>query len=190
MADAPDRRPQRALLAIGIAVLAIVALTLLFFVPLGGGGDGIDSEVVTGHPLYGQPAPEIELVTLDGEPVTLSALRGRPVLINFWATWCVPCREEFPLLVAAYAEHADDGLEILGIIHDDSADGAREFAADQGARWPMLPDADDVAWDDYRGLLMPTSFFIDAGGVVRAFSLGAFTPDGLAAQLATILPDA
>lgn len=93
-------------------------------------------------------------------------------------------------MVEAYAGYADDDLEILGVIHDDSADGAGRFAADQSATWPMLMDSDDVAWNDYLGALKPTSFFVDAEGVVRAFSLGAFTEDGLAAQLESILPEA
>ncbi len=190
VADGPDRRPGRTILFAGIALSAIVALTLAFFVPLGGGDDGVDSEFVGGHPLLGRQAPEIDLTTLGGEQVTLSSLHGRPVLINFWASWCVPCREEFPLLVQAYAEHADAGLEILGIIHDDSAEGARAFATDQGATWPMLTDSDGVAWNDYLGMAQPTSFFVDPQGIVRAFSLGGFTQAGLAAQLATILPDA
>ena len=94
-----------------------------------------------GHPLVGQSAPEIDLATLDGERVTLSELRGRPVLVNFWATWCIPCRDEFPLMASAYEEYAADGLEILGIVHDDTADGARAFATDMGATWPILMDA-------------------------------------------------
>jgi cytochrome c biogenesis protein CcmG/thiol:disulfide interchange protein DsbE len=187
--EADRRRPLRALLVVGIAIVAIVGLTLLF-VPLGGSDDTTDSLTVGGHPLSGKPAPEIELETFEGEPVTLSSLRGRPVLINFWASWCGPCREEFPLMVTAYEEHADSGLEILGIIHDDMVEGAQAFAADQGAAWPMLDDPDDVAWEAYRGVAMPTSFFIDAEGIVRTFSLGGFTEDGLEHQLATILPEA
>jgi cytochrome c biogenesis protein CcmG/thiol:disulfide interchange protein DsbE len=143
---------------------------------------------IGGHPLYGQPAPEIDLATLDGGRMTLSELRGRPVLINFWATWATPSREEFPLMVEAYAAHSDADLEILSIIHDDTADGTRAFAEDESAMWPMLLDPDDVAWNDYLGVGMPTSFFIDPEGVVRAFSLGGFTEAGLAAQLETILP--
>jgi thiol-disulfide isomerase/thioredoxin len=111
------------------------------------------------------------------------------VLINFWATWCGPCREEFPLMVEAYRAHEQDGLEILGISHNDTVDGAREFAADQGAGWVLLDDADDVAWNDYLGVGMPTSFFVDPEGIVRAFSLGPFTEEGLQRQLATILPE-
>jgi len=172
---------------LGVVAIAIIGLTLLLL-PLGGSDSDTGSLTVGGHPLYGQPAPEIDLETLDGERVTLSSLAGRPVLINFWATWCGPCREEFPLMVSAYAEHADDGLEILGILHDDAAEGARAFAVDEAATWPTLLDPDDAAWNAYGGVGMPTSFFVDAEGIVRAFSLGGFTEEGLAKQLATILP--
>lgn len=92
-------------------------------------------------------------------------------------------------MVEAYADHADAGLEILGIVHDDTEDGARRFASDQGASWPILDDRDDVAWDDYLGLAMPTSFFVDAEGVVQRASLGAFGEDALETLLATILPE-
>jgi cytochrome c biogenesis protein CcmG, thiol:disulfide interchange protein DsbE len=187
VADPPDRRGPRAILVVAIVVVAIVAVSLL--VMLLPGDDERDGVVVGGHPLSNQAAPEIDLVSIDGERVTLSSLRGRPVLINFWATWCPPCREEFPLMVQAYADHAEDGLEILGILHDDAAEGARAFVADQGANWPVLLDPDDAAWNDYLGLGLPTSFYVDADGIVRAFSVGPFTEDGLAAQLATILPE-
>lgn len=192
--------------------VALVALLFILFVPLGsvepageagasagayaGPSDGApagtsaDPVVVGGHPLLGKVAPDIDLLTIDGEPVKLSALRGRPVLVNFWATWCPPCREEFPLMVDAYAQHADDGLEILGVLHQDFADGARDFAADMGATWPILEDPQDAAYGDYLVVGLPTSFFIDADGIVRAFSLGGFSEDGLAAQLESILPQA
>jgi cytochrome c biogenesis protein CcmG/thiol:disulfide interchange protein DsbE len=183
----PDRRARRtlAVVLVGLGALALIVLVALF-VPLGRSGP--DTMTVGGHPLVGDPAPEIALETLDGDPVTLSALRGRPVLVNFWATWCLPCRDEFPLLASAYAEHADEGLEILGVVHDDTAEGARAFARDMGATWPLLLDSDDVAWADYLGVAMPTSFFIDADGVVQAASLGAFSEDGLTALLDRILP--
>ena len=158
--------------------------------PLGTSRPGPSSAVISGHPLFGEAAPDIQAQTLDGETVDLSDLRGRPVMVNFWATWCIPCREEFPLMVDAYDEYRETGLEILGVIHDDAADRAREFALQQGAGWPMLQDPDDVVWDDYLGAVMPTSFFIDGDGIVRAFSIGGFSETGLEAQLQRILPEA
>lgn len=185
MAEARTRRPSRAILALGLVAIAILVV-IIVMVPLGGSQP--ESRTVGGHPLLGLEAPEIELPTLDGESATLSGLRGHPVLVNFWATWCIPCRDEFPLMVAAYEDHADDGLEILGVVHDDGVQAARAFAAEMGATWPMLDDADDVAWKDYVGVGVPTSVFIDTGGVIRAFSLGPFTEASLTAQLRKILP--
>ena len=93
-------------------------------------------------------------------------------------------------MVETYAAYADEGLEILGVLHDDTVEGGRAFAADQGATWPMLYDADDEAWDAYLGVGKPTSFFVDPDGVVQSFSLGPFNEQGLQRQLATIIPEA
>ncbi len=192
----PESRARPATVGlILVGAVGILALLVVLFVPLGGSpaaepGASVDALVVGGHPLVGKAAPEIDLLTIDGVPVKLSELRGRPVLVNFWATWCPPCREEFPLMADAYAEHQADGLEILGVLHQDLADGARAFAQDTGATWPVLADPDDSAYKDYLVVGLPTSFFIDAEGIVRAFSLGGFSEDGLAAQLETILPKA
>ena len=188
-AETSERRPQRAILVLGVGILILLVLSL-FLLPLGGRDETDDAPGVGGHPLYEQPAPEIALATLDGGRQTLSELRGRPVLVNFWASWCPPCRDEFPLMVEAYQRHAEDDLEILGVIRDDTSEAAAAFAAEQGADWPMLVDATGEAWDAYRGLGVPASFFVDAEGIVRAFSLGPFSEAGLERQLATIIPGA
>lgn len=173
-------------LAVAGALLLIV-LAVVAFVPLGS-APGSGPLVVGSSPLLGKAAPEIDLLGLEDEPLRLSDYRGRPVIVNFWATWCFACREEFALLAQARETHASEGLEVLGVVHDDTADGAREFVADVGATWPMPFDAQDVAWNDYLGAGLPLTFFVDPEGIVRAVSFGPLTEAGLRQQLATILP--
>lgn len=175
--------------------IALVALALILALPiivlgsrLNLGGVPDDSSVVVGRdPLMDLPAPEINLTATDGRQVALSDYRGRPVIVNFWASWCVPCREEFPLLAAARAAHEAEGLEILGVIHDDSVQSAAAFAATYNAEWPLLDDADDVAWNAYHGAFVPVSYFIDRAGIVRAVSYGPPPSASLDALLAKIL---
>ncbi len=189
------RRPWVVLAAIG----ALVVGAVLLVVPLGstpggtppsGGAADPSGITVGGSPLMGKPAPAFTLTDLDGATVSLADFRGTPVVLNFWASWCVPCRDEFPILVGAYGEHRDDGLAVLGIIRRDSTTSARAFAESQGATWPMLLDPDETTWRDYLGVGVPQTYFIDADGVVRWVSIGPFSAPGLAFGLSRILPSA
>lgn len=144
-----------------------------------------------GSPLLGKPAPAFTLEDLAGTPVSLADYAGRPVIVNFWASWCVPCREEFPAFRAARAAHADAGLEILGIIHKDAPSSAQAFADAQGAAWPLLADPGEAVYAAYRGVGgIPISIFVDGAGIVRAVSFGPLSEEALAIQLKTILPAA
>jgi cytochrome c biogenesis protein CcmG/thiol:disulfide interchange protein DsbE len=143
--------------------------------------------VVPRNPLLDQPAPGFTLQALDGSTVSLGDYRGRPVIVNFWASWCQPCQQEFPLFAAARAQHAVDGLEILGIVHNDTTQAAQAFAAHQGAAWPLLSDPDDTAWQAYRGALLPISYYIDRDGIIRAVSYGPPSSGTLDDLLAKIL---
>lgn len=97
---------------------------------------------VADSPLVGQPAPEITS-TIDGDTVRLSTFRGRWVLVNFFATWCVPCRKEHSDLIAFHERHQALGdAAVVGIVYDDSPDAVRQFRAEKGGDWPMLVDPD------------------------------------------------
>ena len=161
--------------ALVLVAVALVAGGVVFAVgvDLGGAGQPGPSPIrVGGSPLLDKPAPAFRLRTLDGGEVSLADYRGRPVIVNFWASWCIPCKEEFPLFAEARSQYAADGLEILGIVHDDDPVAAQAFAGSEGAAWPMLLDPDDAVWDSYFATAVPMSFFIDREGVVRAVSFG------------------
>lgn len=147
--------------------------------------------VVGGSPLVGKPAPAIELADLAGVTVRLADYIGRPVVVNFWASWCVPCRDEFPVFVAAREQYAADGLEILGVIYKDDAGSAQAFADDQGAGWPLLQDPGERVYTAYTGFGgVPMTVFVDGESVVRSVSYGPLSEAGFADQMALILPDA
>ncbi len=166
--------------------LAIVVVALALNLSLG--RDPNPSLVVVGaNPLIGRPAPEVDLQTVDGETVSLSSLRGRPVIVNFWASWCIPCRDEFPLLVDAYDRHSDEGLEILGIVHDDGPQAASAFANSYGATWPLLMDPDNVAWRAFMGAFVPITYFVDRDGIIQSASYGPPPSGFLDAELEKIL---
>lgn len=126
----------------------------------------------SGTAKVGDPAPDIVAVGLDGQPVRLSALRGRPVIVNFWASWCVPCRQEMPLLRDELAKHEPDGLAIVGVIFRDQADPAREFARSFGATWPSALDPDGSIARAYRVVAPPQTYFIDRTGILRSIQIG------------------
>lgn len=142
---------------------------------------------IGGSPLINQPAPDFELTTFEGSTVRLADYRGRPVIVNFWASWCIPCREEFPLLRQVRARHAVDGLEVIGIVHNDGPAAAQAFADSYLADWPLLLDPANSAWNAYGGQLVPVTFYIDRQGIVRAVSFGPPPADVLARQLEKIL---
>ena len=110
------------------------------------------------------------------------------MVVNFWASWCVPCRDEFPMLKQELTSHAGDGLQVLGVLYKDQADLAKSFVTDFGATWPTVTDPNGTAADAYRIAAPPQSFFIDKDGVIRATQIGAMTADTFETQYAKIKP--
>jgi peroxiredoxin len=121
----------------------------------------------------GNPAPAFVLKTLTGETVTLDSLRGKRVLINFWASWCPPCVEETPALIEAYRQLNDPNVAFVGIGTNDSNTKLAAFAKDYAIPYLVLSDEDGAASDAYGVFAMPTTFFVDSNGVVRALHNGA-----------------
>lgn len=134
----------------------------------------------------GQPAPSIVGVTLDGEAFDLATLRGRPVLVNFWGPSCVPCRDEFPLFSAKLAEHAGDGLAIVGVLMFDPVAPALDFMTQYGAAWPTVDDSSGSIRTTYRAAARPQTYFIDRDGILRAIQVGQVTDAEFERQYALI----
>jgi cytochrome c biogenesis protein CcmG/thiol:disulfide interchange protein DsbE len=138
--------------------------------------------------LVGSPAPDFALADLNGNPIRLADLRGRPVIVNFWASWCGPCVEEFPLLQRALDEHRVQGLTVVGIVVQDRSEAARAFMARMGARWPAVMDPGGGVASSYGLYAPPESFFIDRDGVIASRQVGQLSQADLARQLTAILP--
>jgi cytochrome c biogenesis protein CcmG/thiol:disulfide interchange protein DsbE len=137
----------------------------------------------------GQAAPALTGKALDGTSVDLSSLRGKPVIVNFWASWCTPCRDEFPLFAAKLAELGPtDGLQVIGVLYKDQPELARQFLADTGASWPTVDDPDGTLARVYRVAAPPQTYFIDKDGVLRAIQIGQVRPEDFDTQYAKIRP--
>ena len=127
-------------------------------------------------PLVGQVAPTISGVTLSGGSFDLSALRGRWVVVNFFASWCPPCQQEQPELVAfAYAHRSPGDAALVGVVFDDSASSARGFMRSTGATWPAVVDPGGQVALDYGVRGPPETFIVSPGGTVVAHFDGPMT---------------
>ena len=135
----------------------------------------------------GTPAPALRLEGLDGRPVDLAALRGRPVVVNFWATWCEPCVREFPLLRQAAAVHRADGLAVVGVLSGDRPEAARAFVRRHRATWPVGVDPDGATAAAWGAVGLPHTYFVRPDGTLASHHFSELTQPALDRQLAEIL---
>jgi len=131
-------------------------------------------ELIAAMPKVGSLAPDFTLPTLDGGAVTLSQLRGHPIIINFWASWCVPCRAEAPELQRAHEQYRAQGLIILGMndTSTDTRDNASAFVKEFHLDYAIPMDEKGEVSNLYRVPGLPTTFFVDAQGVIRNLIMG------------------
>lgn len=157
-----------------LIVLAIVAVAALLFVGRHMVNKKANNSSQIADKATGAPAPEFELTNLDGKQVKLSDFRGQAVLLNFWATWCSPCKIEMPWFVELQKQYGPQGLAVVGVAMDDaSRDDIAKFTKEMGVNYPILLGKEAVG-EAYGGVqFLPTTFYIDRKGrvVERVFGL-------------------
>jgi cytochrome c biogenesis protein CcmG/thiol:disulfide interchange protein DsbE len=174
-ASAPPARINRKALVLGL-VLVLPLLAVLVF------NLGRDPHSVR-SPLVGRPAPDFALPAVSGGPVvSLGDLRGKPVVLNFWATWCVPCYQEHPALTSAARSLGDD-VQFLGVVYDDEEARVREFLRERGSTYPSLLDPGGRTAIAYGVYGVPETYFIDPAGRIAEKYVGPLDPPTIAALL-------
>jgi peroxiredoxin len=137
------------------------------------------AEVESGRVEVGRPAPDYSAMNLEGDSVHLAALAGNVVLLNVWATWCLPCREEMPALQELYERHSAEGFDVVGVSVDGRGDrpAIRRFVEDYELTFTIWHDPDDVVMNRFRVIGVPATYLIDRDGVLRWRHMGPVTAD-------------
>jgi cytochrome c biogenesis protein CcmG/thiol:disulfide interchange protein DsbE len=178
------------LILAGVLTVALVAGVLVAVL-----GDGSESSgtmrrgSVTGTGgEVGSPAPDFQLPALDARgDVRLADYRGRPVIVNFWASWCNPCRQEFPLLRQALRDHRAERLAVIGVTYQDIPSDSRAFVEQRDATWPQGVDDGGAVADAFGVRAIPQSFFVRPDGTIAARIFGFTSEDALARPLNELL---
>lgn len=136
----------------------------------------------------GSRAPEFQSLTLGGKPTKLGDLRGRPVIINFWATWCTPCKKEMPDIQKIFESSSSNNLIVLAINFDEPEPTVERFVQELSLTFPVVLDPDKKISALYGVYGLPTTFFVDSGGVIRYTKIGPFlSKDEIVSRLKTII---
>ncbi len=138
-------------------------------------------------PVEEGPAPDFTLTTFDGETIRLSDLRGQVVVINFWASWCPPCREEAPYLERTWRKYKDKGVMFIGVDYLDTEKKALEYLEEFDITYPNGPDIGTRIADAYRIKGVPETFFVDKQGNLRGVKIGPLRPPELDERIEALL---
>jgi cytochrome c biogenesis protein CcmG/thiol:disulfide interchange protein DsbE len=160
---------------LGIGALIVLPMLALFWVSFGNDPHALPSV------LEGKPAPAFELRDLDGNAVSLASLQGSPVVLNFWSTWCGPCKEEHPILLSAARNNPE--VKFFGVIYADDPEKAGRYLKTAGTSYPHLVDETGHAAITYGVAGVPETFFIDAAGRIVHKQVGPVNGQMLAMML-------
>ena len=147
-----------------ILTIAIIFMTLVWSIV------GCSSPA----PQVGKQAPDFQLPNLEGQSISLSDFRGSPILLNFWATWCGPCRQEMPFIQGIFEEQTSENLVILAVNIGENSAAVKNFMQSGNYSFPVLLDTDQDVALEYNVRAIPTTFFIDKDGIIQVIKMGAF----------------
>jgi peroxiredoxin len=190
---------DRRLLAGSLAAAALIVVGAGWYLSTGVGDEGVESvdmgsptivqdpTLGTNAPVHGEPLPEVTLRDTDGNDVALADLEGEPLVINFWYSGCVPCKQEMPELGAA-ADRLTDQVTFIGVNLADSADVAQEFADEHGAKYLQLLDTNGELASEVGVNVQPTTLFVAPDGSIVRQKAGELSADALDTALAEAFP--
>ena len=167
--------------------MGLVGLALILALVVTGCSGASQASVKRGVS-QGSYALDFTLEAPDGSESSLSDYGGSVVLVNFWATWCPPCRDEIPHFEEAYEAHKDEGFVVLGVNYQDSAAEVEPFVERLGVTYPMLLDESGMVAKEYRAVGLPTSVFVDRDGGIQVRHSGYLSEDQLEQYLSRLLP--
>lgn len=186
-----EKKPRRASIWVFVGMFAAIGIVLVLL--------AWAVQTKSAPPLASGVAPDFSLTTFDGQELRLSELRGKPVIINFWASWCVPCRTEAPLLERMWREYRERGIILLGVDYVDTEDAAKQFIQEYGMTYPNGPDLGTRISQAYRLTGVPETYFItrdgkmlagiDANGRAYANWIGPISEDGLRERIERLLSE-
>ncbi len=153
---------------IGLTIMSIIAIGIIAALVI----PKLLNQAEVKYATVGKPAPDFSLLSLEGKKISLSQLKGKPVILNFWATWCPPCKLEMPAVAKVYAKSGEKGFAVLTVNQQEDKQTIEKFIKENGYTLPIVLDTAGEVADLYRVTGIPTTVFINSQGIVTDIHTG------------------